>query len=452
MRGRPVGGEEALAALTVAARSSINPSLLTITRLAAALGDPQRALRVVQVAGTNGKGSTTRMVESLLRAHGERAGAFTSPLLHDLTDHVLVDGERVTREALGGGAASALEAAAWLGDDLPSPPTQFELLTAAALCVLRDAGVTWAVLEVGMGGRWDSTSVATPDVAVVTSVGLDHMEFLGPTLGHIARDKAHVIRAGGVGVLGPGTAEVDPVFAERAAEVGARLVRVLPTAAGDRGPMGADEARFHVTRAIDAPDGTTVLDYVGPAGEHDGLGVPGPGYQADNAACALTATALALGRPLDSALTARALAQSAMPGRFEVLARAPWLVVDVAHNPAGARVLADAVERAFGGRRVTVVLGVLADKDAGAVAEALAPVATRFVVVRPESPRARDAADLAALVQEATGCVPHIAPSVGSAIAEVRAAGEECVVTGSVVTVAEARVACGAPGAGADGG
>lgn len=429
---------DAVAALGAAARFGINPSLGTITRLTAALGDPHHAFRVIQVAGTNGKGSTVRMTDALLRAHGRRSAAFVSPHLHVLREHALVAGEPVSGELFAAGVGAAVEAARAIADELSEPPTQFELLTAAVLWMFREAGVEWAVLEVGMGGRWDSTSVAEPCVSVVTSVGLDHVEHLGGTLERIAWDKAHVIRAGGVGVLGPGTAAVDGVFSARGAEVGARLVRVREDAR-----PGSVEAAFSIARPMSSPDGYTVLSYDGPAGALTDIAVPGPGYQAANAACALTACALALGGPLDAAATVRTLRQLRIAGRFEVLARRPWVIADVAHNAGGARVLVDALRASLPGRRLTVVLGVLSDKDAGAMVRELEAAASRFVVTRPASPRALDTGRLAEIVTGVTGGVPVVAADVDGALALARATGDDVLVAGSVVTVAEARVACG---------
>lgn len=421
---------DAVRALESARRFGVNPSLDTIRALMARLGDPQRSLRVVQVAGTNGKGSTTRMVDALLRAHGRRSGAFVSPHLDSPTEHVLVDGAPIGEALFAAAVDAALDAAEEAGDDLAEPPTQFELLTAAALWALRAAGVEWAVLEVGMGGRWDSTSVALPEVAVVTSVGLDHVEHLGPTVERIAWDKAHVIRPGVRAVLGPGTAATDEVFASRTAETGAPLVRVRE---GEGGGV-----RFDVTARQGTPDDATRIRVEGVHTSYD-LEVRGPAYQAENAACAVAAAELALGGALDLPSVDAALAELVVPGRFEVVARDPWTVVDAAHNAEGARALADAVRGAFAGRRVTVVLGMLSDKPAAEVVGALAPIAARFVAVRPMSDRAVGADELAAVVRSVTGAAPDTAIGAADAARSVRDAGEECLVTGSVVTVAEAR-------------
>jgi dihydrofolate synthase/folylpolyglutamate synthase len=438
MARQPMSEAEAGEVLAAASRFGINPSLRTITRLCEALGQPQRAYRVVQVGGTNGKGSTARMTDALLRAHGSRSGVFVSPHLHSMTEHVLIDGEPVSGELFAAAVGVVAETVRALGDTLPEPPTQFELLTAAALWVLRDAGVEWAVLEVGMGGRWDSTSVAVPEVAVVTSVGLDHVEYLGPTLERIAWDKAHIIRAGAVAIVGPGTAEVDPVFADRAREVGARLVRVRLAEVAE-----PSDVTFTVTGEIDSPDGATTISVRIGDEEYGPLKVNGPGYQAGNAACALAAARFALGEPLDARAADSAYRELRIPGRFEVIARDPWIVADAAHNPSGARALADAVKHAFGGQKVTVVLGMLSDKDAASVARELAGIAERFITVRPESPRALDAAALAARVGEVTGGEPLVCESVADGLARARLSGAGVLVTGSVVTVAEARVEYG---------
>lgn len=436
MSREPMSEAEATAVLAAAARFGINPSLHTITRLCEALGEPQRAYRVVQVGGTNGKGSTVRMTDALLRAHGQRSGAFVSPQMHSLTEHVLIDGAPVPGDLFAAGVSAAVSAAAALGDSLPEPPTQFELLTAAALWILREAGVGWGVLEVGMGGRWDSTSVSAPEVSVVTSVGLDHVDYLGPTLERIAWDKAHIIRHGGLAVLGPGTEETDEVFAERARNIGARLVRV-------REDVADADVSFTVTRHMQTPDGVTEIETSVLGETYGPLSVSGPAYQAANAVCALSAVRLALSGPLDVHATRSALGGLRIAGRFEVLARQPWVIADVAHNAGGARVLAEAVARAFGRRPVTVVIGMLTDKDAAAVVSVLAPVAARFVVTAPDSPRALDARVLVEMVEDVTGTGPVVCPDVAGAVAAARESGSPVLVTGSVVTVAEARVACG---------
>ncbi|MDP2299764.1 MAG: cyanophycin synthetase, partial [Actinomycetota bacterium] len=287
-----------------------------------------------------------------------------------------------------------------------------------------------------MGGRWDSTSISVPEVSVVTSVGLDHVDYLGPTLERIAWDKAHIIRHGGLAVLGPGTEETDEVFAERARHVGARLVRVREDAADA-------DVSFTVVRHMQTPDGVTEIETSVLGETYGPLSVNGPAYQAANAACALSAVRLALGGPLDARATRSALGGLRIAGRFEVLAREPWVIADVAHNAGGARVLAEAVARAFGRRPVTVVIGMLTDKDAAAVVSVLAPVAAHFVVTAPDSPRALDARVLAEVVEDVTGTGPVVCPDVAGAVAAACESGSPVLVTGSVVTVAAARVACG---------
>ncbi len=433
---------EAVAALDAATRFGIHPSLDTTRTLLTALGEPHRAFRAVQVAGTNGKGSTTRMLAAILGAHGVRVGTFTSPHLLDYREQVRVDGACVSDGLFAEGVSRALDAAERSAHLLSESPTQFELLTVAAVWMLREAGVTWAVLETGMGGRWDSTTACEAEVAVVTSVGLDHTAFLGPTIEDIAADKAHVIRTGVPCVLGPGTAEVDAVFRTRAEAVGSALTRVR-LSDGDPGKWSheATGVLVAVVHESATPEDPTVIDVRTPQSVHSDVRVNGPRYQAENAGCAIAAAEIALGGPLESAVIKQALRDLTIEGRFEVLARDPWVVTDVAHNEAGARALARAIAGIAGGRGMTIVLGMLSDKDVRAVVRALEPVARRFVTVGLPGPRGLAGDVLADVVHEVTGAEPTRCQDVASALALVRAAGEGCVVTGSHVTVAAAREA-----------
>jgi dihydrofolate synthase/folylpolyglutamate synthase len=433
--------DEAVEALSRALRFGIHPSLAGIRALTGALGRPQDAYRSVQVTGTNGKSSVTRMTAAMLQAHGMRSGAYTSPHLESYAERIEVAGApvseadfaRAVETALSASEELAAHAAETLGlDDAPVALTEFELLTGAALWLFRELGVEWACLEVGMGGRWDATSVVAPAVAVVTGVALDHVERLGHTVDEIAADKAHVVKPGSVAVLGPATAHVDAILTARAAEVGAPLVRVRES--------GADVV-FCVTGAPSAPGGATTLDVDGRFGRYPDLAPHAPRYQAANAAVAVAAAEAAVGAPLDADAVRGALARIRFPGRFEVVRERPALVLDGAHNPQAASVLASAIDDAFPTARPVVVLGVLSDKDAEGIIGALAPVADRFVVTRPASARALPAAELAAEVRRVTGVAPVVEPDVRRALETARElAGERgVVVTGSLYTVGEAR-------------
>ncbi len=264
--------------------------------------------------------------------------------------------------------------------------TEFELLTAAALWLMRERGVEVACLEVGMGGRWDSTSVVDPAVAVVTGVGLDHTERLGSTVEAIAEDKSRIIKPGASVVLGPGTAKVVTIFLDRAAEFGSHPLFVAED--GSASPVNdALTVRYTLRRRPDRPGGAIELDVRGIHAEYADLVLTAPAYQAPNVAVAVAATECALGRAPDADASRRALAAMTFPGRFELLVADPPLVIDGAHNPQAAGVLAEAVLDAWPDdrSRPLCVLGVLTDKDADGIVRALAPAVDGFVVTQPDS-------------------------------------------------------------------
>ncbi len=438
--GAAWGYEQAADALRAALTFGIHPSLDGIRALSEALGRPDDAFASVQVTGTNGKTSVTRMTAALLSAHGMRTGAFMSPDLGRYTQRFEFAGAPVADEDFARAIASALEAVeiARSTQGYDQPLTEFELLTAAALWLFREFSVDYAVLEVGMGGRWDATSVVGPAVAVITGVGLDHTAHLGSTREAIATDKSHIIKPASAPVLGPGTAGVEQIFLERAESQGthARVVREF----GQPTPIAEElTVRYRVLQHPMSPDGHTRIAVRGAHAEYGVVDVAAPAYQAPNVATAIAAAEAALGRSLDPQAVARALATLTIPGRFEALSRDPWLVVDGAHNPEAAAVLADAIDDAWvGAGRPSIVLGVLADKDAAGIVEALAPAAGRFVCVEPPSPRALGAHELASIVGGVTdvGCTTA---ELAAAIASERDAGRDVVVTGSLTTVGAVR-------------
>ena len=406
----------------------INPSLDGIRALTDALGRPQSAFRSIQVTGTNGKTSVVRMTGALLSANGRRTGVYTSPHLVSYTERIAIDGTAVTEDEL----AAALETVFEAADGLGGMFTEFELLTAAALVVFRDRGVEWAVLEVGMGGRWDATSVVDPAVAVITGVALDHTERLGSTREEIAADKAHIIKPGSIPIVGPGCDGVAGVFLDRALETGhSGIFRV------GRGPDA--DITWEIVGHPDRPGGLLTLDVRGVRDYR--LSLRAPSYQAPNIATAMTAASAALFDVQDPEVASRALGQMRFPGRFEVLRQEPPLIIDGAHNPDAAAMLADAIAEAFADALPIVVLGILADKDAEGIVRALAPVAFGFVCTQNGSPRALSPDALAGTVATVTGTLPETAPDVAAAVAraEAVAPGRGVVVTGSLYTAGEAR-------------
>ncbi len=434
----------ALASLRRALVFGINPSLDGITGLCDALGKPQDAFAVVQVTGTNGKTSTARITAALLRAEGRSVGLYTSPELTRYPERIEVDGEVASDEEFARAVSAAVGAAESLRPGAQGSDggfTEFELLTAAALWLFRERGVDTAVLEVGMGGRWDATSVAAPAVAVITGVGLDHTRILGDTLEAIAAEKAAIIRPASAPVLGPGTVGLDSIFLAQAERVGthARAVR----AEGEPTPVAEElTVRFRVTSEAAAPGTVTALDVTGVHGAYANLAIPAPAYQAANVATAVAAAEAALGRALDTDAARGALAILAIPGRFELVRDEPPVIVDGSHNPQAAAVLATAIRAAWPDptRRPTVLLGVLDDKDAEGIVRALVPAAGAIAVTQPCSPRALPVERLAEVVAGVTREEPQRFASVAEALEALSRPGQAgLVVTGSLTTAGEAR-------------
>jgi dihydrofolate synthase/folylpolyglutamate synthase len=440
----PITYDDALAQLSRALVFGINPSLDGVTALCAELGDPQDAFESVQITGTNGKSSTARATASLLRGEGIATGLYTSPELERYPERIEIGGEVVSDDDFALALGAALGAAQELrGDDSVGTAagfTEFELLTAAALWLFRERDVEVAVLEVGLGGRWDATSVVSPSVAAITGVGLDHMAILGDTLEAIAAEKAAIIRTGTTPVLGPGTAGVERAFLARAEALGtaARAVRAV----GDPTPVAdARTVRYAIAARPSAPDGATVVDVFGIHASYPSLAVSAPSYQAANIATAIAIAEAALGRALEVEAARGALSTLTFPGRFELVCAEPPVIVDGSHNPQAAAVLAAALHEAFPAGKPDLLLGVLADKDARGIVAALAPEAGTISVTQPESPRALSAEGLAAIVEQVTGQPPVASyGTIAEALsAMLTPATHGLVTTGSLTTAGQAR-------------
>lgn len=360
------------------------PSLAKIEALLSSMGDPHRDYRVIHVTGTNGKGSTSQIVTRLLVAHGLRVGTFSSPHLEDVRERMQLDGIAVDEEGFAEAIAAVAVAEALSG----VRPSYFEIMTAAAFRLFSDRAVDVAVVEVGMLGRWDATNVVQPDVAVVTNIALDHTEFAGPTLEHIAREKAGIIKAGCVAVVGETRESLRNIFAGEA-DSDARFVGADFDVLSNRLALGGRSVDIRTRRG----------DYVD-------IFVPLHGrHQGDNAAVALVAVEEFFGRPLSRDVLDEGLSRVSMPGRFEVMSHQPLVILDGAHNPAGADVCAEVFFGDFDpvGRRILIV-GALAGRDIDEILGALR--ADEFDVViccTAPSPRARDAREVAAAAV-ALGC------------------------------------------------
>jgi dihydrofolate synthase/folylpolyglutamate synthase len=409
------------------------PTLDRMRSMMALLGDPQESIPSVHVTGTNGKGSTSAMVVALMMAQGLRVGAYTSPNLHRVSERLTQDGEPIHDDAF----VEVLSELASIESMLEERPTRFELLTAAAWAWFATEAVDAMVVEVGLGGTWDSTNVVHGDVAVLTNFSYDHTDVLGPTLEGIAEDKSGIIEEGSVVVVGETRADLVAIVEAHAAAVGAAAV----WAAGRE--FGCDDNRVAV--------GGRLVTLWTPAGRYEDVLVPLHGaHQGRNASCALAAAEAFFGRPLSPEVVDEGFALVRVPGRLEVIGRRPLLLVDGAHNVAGMEALGLALAEEFDveGERVAVV-GMLSGRDPLAMLAALAPSRIKTVVAcQPDSPRALPASDLAD-AGRALGLTVHVEPSVHNALALARGlvdASGLIVITGSLYTVgtAHAEVLAGA--------
>jgi dihydrofolate synthase/folylpolyglutamate synthase len=480
---------------------TIEPTLDRIAALVSVLGDPQRSYPVIHVTGTNGKTSTARMIESLLRARGLRTGLFTSPHLTSIRERIVVDGQPVSAEAF---VTAYEELAPYLALVDGRQPTQlsfFEVLTGMAFAIFADVPVDVAVIEVGLGGTWDATNVADGAVAVVTPVSLDHTAYLGGTVEEIATDKAGIIKPGAVAVLAQQPLPAAEALLRRVVSVGASVVR--------------EGLEFGVLNR-DLAVGGQRLDLRGLRGDYTDIVLPLFGaYQAGNAAVALAAVeAFAAGTPLsgqsseheadradetagwpslddgsessapadfelaelddgtpavpsarpaldDDDAPVGALAQDLVregfasvtsPGRLEVVRRSPVVILDAAHNPAGMEAAMEALTEAFTFASVIGVLAVSEDKDVAGILDQMEPVISELVVTRNSSDRSMDPDKLAELAASVFGVERvHVARRLDDALETAvgladDASGEEgltltgVLVTGSVVTAGDARL------------
>jgi dihydrofolate synthase/folylpolyglutamate synthase len=442
---RSAADEVYAAILERAPETDIDPTLDRVLAVCELLGDPQRAFRVVHITGTNGKTSTSRMVERLLREHGLRTGRFTSPHLTRVTERIAIDGEPISDERF---VEVWQDVAPYVHmvdvRSLEQGGTRlsfFEVFTVMAFAAFADAPVEVAVLEVGMGGRWDATNVADGDVAVVLPIAFDHERYLGHTLVEIASEKAGIIKDGATVVLAPQHDDVEGVLLQVAAEHGARVVR-----------DGVELAVVDRQIAV----GGQLLTLRGMGGVYTDVFLPLYGeHQAHNALAALAAVEALVngGAALDGDVMGAAFADVDSPGRLEVVRTSPTVLVDAAHNPAGVAALVEAVEEAFEFTRLVGVVGVLSDKDPENILAGLEPLLAEIVITHVSSPRSMDVHDLAEIAIDVFGeDRVHVEERLDAAIdlAVARAESEEdygagVLVTGSVVLVAEARILLGRP-------
>lgn len=428
-----------------AAENQIIPGLDRMSFLMSLLGDSHTAVNVIHVAGTNGKTSTSRMIESLLSAASLSTGLTTSPHLHDVRERIRLYGLPVPMETF---VETYEDIAPYLvmtdGNFTDGRLSYFETLTAMAFAAFAQAPVDVAVIEVGLGGRWDATNVVQPSVCVITPIGLDHQNYLGDTIELIAAEKAGIIKPGAVVVVGLQDPRAHEVIAAKVRDVGAVALY-----------QGVDFGVLERSLAV----GGQVLTLRGLGGVYEDVVLPLHGqHQADNAALALAAVEAFFGAGVDGKrvgeeIVAEGFGNATSPGRLEVVRRGPTIIVDAAHNPHGGQALVAALTEEFGFDRIIAVVGMFADKDVQGFLALLEPVVDCIIVTQTNNERAVAADVLGGLAREVfaddrvevqaqlTDAIARAIELADEDISEDAATG--IVITGSVYTVAQARALLG---------
>ena len=418
----------------------LEPSLDRVAAFTELLGEPQRTYPVLHLTGTNGKTSTSRMVDTIIRAAGLRTGRFTSPHVESMTERISLDGAPLTEEQFVE-AYNDVAAVARLADEEGAHPLSFfETVVGMAFAAFANAPVDAAVVEVGMGGSWDATNVADATVAILLPVAVDHSSYLGSRPVDIAREKAGIIKPGSTVVSAVQADDVAAVIAERAAEVGATVFW-----------EGRDFGVAHRVPAV----GGQMLRLSGLRAEYDEVFLPLYGaHQAQNAAMALAAVEAFIGDqdPLDGDLVREAFEQVTSPGRLEVIRRSPTIVLDAAHNPHGAAAVVDALDDSFAFSPLIGLVGVMADKDYEGLLAAFEPAMAAIVCTRNSTDRSLPAEELAEVARGIFGIDRvYVEPRLEDAIDRAATLAEDggvfgeaigsgaVLVTGSVVTVGDAR-------------
>ncbi|MFI9160434.1 bifunctional tetrahydrofolate synthase/dihydrofolate synthase [Kitasatospora aureofaciens] len=425
--------------------SKLEPSLDRIEALMDILGQPQRAFPSIHITGTNGKTSTARMIEQLLNTFELRTGRYTSPHVETVTERISLDGAPISPERFVEVYRDIEPYVQMVDAAQPVPMSFFEVLTGMAYAAFADAPVDVAVVEVGMGGSWDATNVIDAAVAVITPIGLDHTDKLGETTGAIAVEKSGIIKSGAVAVVAQQQLDAAETILRRAVEVDATVAR--------------EGMEFGVIRRELAVGGQLVTLRGLGGEEYEDVFIPLHGeHQAHNAALALAAVEAffgvggARGGQLDADKVRQGFSGVSSPGRLEVVRRSPTIILDAAHNPHGARATVAAISESFGFTRLVGVIGTSGDKDVAGVLEAFEPILAEVVVTRNSTHRAMDVDALAALAVEIFGeDRVQVEPRLDDAIAAAVTLAEEegdlggagVLVTGSVITVGEARLLLG---------
>jgi len=415
----------------------IAPTLERISALVDMLGSPQLTYPTIHIGGTNGKTSTSRMVDALLFEMGLRTGRFTSPHLESYLERICINGQPIDAKELIFSFNDISPYLDLMDTKFDNPISFFEAITALAFAAFAEHPIDVGVIEVGMGGQWDATNVVDADVSVIMPIGLDHMEYLGNTIAEIATTKAGIIKEQGFVVLAQQEPEAAVELLRRAAEV------------------GADVAREGLEYSIDSRAiavGGQLISITGLRGHYDEIFLPLHGkHQASNAAAALIAVEAFFGeQDLDIDAVRAGFANVTSPGRCEIIHRDPTIILDAAHNPHGAKAIAETIQSEFTFDDVTGIVALMADKDALGILQALEPVMNQVIVTTNSAARSMSVRDLEGLATQVFGAdrvfaQPTLADAIDKAIKDsVRPLSEESLailITGSVVTVGEARTA-----------
>jgi dihydrofolate synthase/folylpolyglutamate synthase len=401
------------------------------------LGSPQLTYPTIHIGGTNGKTTTSRMVDALLFEMGLRTGRFTSPHLESYLERICINGQPIDAKELIFSFNDISPYLDLMDTKFDNPISFFEAITALAFAAFAEHPIDVGVIEVGMGGQWDATNVVDADVSVIMPIGLDHMEYLGNTIAEIATTKAGIIKEQGFVVLAQQEPEAAVELLRRAAEV------------------GADVAREGLEYSIDSRAiavGGQLISITGLRGHYDEIFLPLHGkHQASNAAAALIAVEAFFGeQDLDIDAVRAGFANVTSPGRCEIIHRDPTIILDAAHNPHGAKAIAETIQSEFTFDDVTGIVALMADKDALGILQALEPVMNQVIVTTNSAARSMSVRDLEGLATQVFGAdrvfaQPTLADAIDKAIKDsVRPLSEESLailITGSVVTVGEARTA-----------
>jgi dihydrofolate synthase/folylpolyglutamate synthase len=415
----------------------IAPTLERISALVDMLGSPQLTYPTIHIGGTNGKTTTSRMVDSLLFEMGLRTGRFTSPHLESYLERICINGQPIDAKEMIFSFNDISPYLDLMDTKFDNPISFFEAITALAFAAFAEHPIDVGVIEVGMGGQWDATNVVDADVSVIMPIGLDHMEYLGNTIAEIATTKAGIIKEQGFVVLAQQEPEAAVELLRRAAEV------------------GADVAREGLEYSIDSRAiavGGQLISITGLRGHYDDIFLPLHGkHQASNAAAALIAVEAFFGeQDLDIDAVRAGFANVTSPGRCEIIHRDPTIILDAAHNPHGAKAIAETIQSEFTFDDVTGIVALMADKDALGILQALEPIMNQIIVTTNSAARSMPVSDLEALAAQVFGAdrvfaQPTLADAIEKAIKDsVRPLSDESLailITGSVVTVGEARTA-----------